>query len=184
MVKKHSSGTLSLGFGGQEVTNRKKRELWKSEEFDVLIRILFEEHNLGRQAENGFKEESYQRVVDALGNQHYFRGVAQVKSAWRRVCSVLVSLFTQRCGLTFSHKQCKADYKAVHTLRQLSGFGWDVTKNLVTAEKQVWDAYLEVCNLECIFGPTDPCTHGSETTKTCKMEGSTFPVLQRVCSYQ
>lgn len=94
MVKKHSSGTLSLGFGGQEVTNQKKCELWKSEEFDVLIRILSKEHNLGRQAENGFKEESYQRVVDALGNQHYFHGVAEVKSAWRRVCSVLVSLFT------------------------------------------------------------------------------------------
>jgi lipase chaperone LimK len=86
MAKKKTSGTVLPQ--GQEATNRKKRKLWKAEEFDTLIRVLLEEHNLGRQAENGFKEESYQRVVDALRTQHYSRDVAQVKSACRRVCSL------------------------------------------------------------------------------------------------
>ena len=158
MVKKYPSGTSSPGFEGQEVTNWQKCELWKSEEFDTLIHILSEEHNLGQQAENGFKEESYQQVVDTLRNQHYFHGVAQVKSAWSRVYSVVVSIFTQLHGLTFSGKQCKANYKVVRTLCQLSGFEWDDTKKLVMAEKQVWDVYLEVCNSECsVFEPANLC---------------------------
>ena len=87
------------GSQGQEAANRKKRKLWKAKEFNILTCTLLEEHNLGRQAENGFKEESYQRVVDTLRNQHHSRDAVQVKSAWRRVCS-LSSL--ARCSLTFS----------------------------------------------------------------------------------
>ncbi|KAF8219971.1 hypothetical protein L208DRAFT_1214442, partial [Tricholoma matsutake] len=35
------------------------------------------------------------------------------------------------------------EYKIVKTLRSLLGFGWDDSKKMVTAEPQVWDAYLK-----------------------------------------
>ena len=40
--------------------------------------------------------------------------------------------------------QMKGDYKIVKALRELSGFGWDEVKKLVTASDSVWDDYLAV----------------------------------------
>lgn len=39
------------------------------------------------------------------------------------------------------------------TLRGLSGFGWDDQRKVVMAEPDVWDRYLKVCMLICIFTP-------------------------------
>jgi hypothetical protein len=35
----------------------------------------------------------------------------------------------------------------VQKLRELSGFGWDESKNIVVATDKVWDDYLEVSDL-------------------------------------
>jgi Myb/SANT-like DNA-binding domain len=47
--------------------------------------------------------------------------------------------------------QFKEEYKIVKTLWSLSGFGWDDSKKMVTAEPQVWDAYLKVSVYYTIF---------------------------------
>lgn len=40
----------------------------------------------------------------------------------------------------------KKDYHQVKELRELSGFGWDSEKNMVTAHPEsVWDDYAKVC---------------------------------------
>jgi Myb/SANT-like DNA-binding domain len=41
--------------------------------------------------------------------------------------------------------QLKKEYKEVKQIRELSGFGWDADKHVVTAADDVWDAYIEVC---------------------------------------
>ena len=41
--------------------------------------------------------------------------------------------------------QLKSDYKEVHELREMSGFGWDDATQRVTAENDVWEALKEVC---------------------------------------
>jgi hypothetical protein len=58
--------------------------------------------------------------------------------------------FNDKFGLNFSVKQLKEsfnnlkkDYQMVKELRNLSGFGWDDSSQLVTAAPDVWDMYLE-----------------------------------------
>jgi hypothetical protein len=41
----------------------------------------------------------------------------------------------------------KKNYKEVDKLRNLSGFGWDDERKLVTAMDAVWEAYLAVSAL-------------------------------------
>ena len=43
--------------------------------------------------------------------------------------------------------QLKANCLVVQKLRELSGFGWDESKNIVVATDKVWDDYLEVSDL-------------------------------------
>jgi Myb/SANT-like DNA-binding domain len=49
----------------------------------------------------------------------------------------------------FSHKQIKEQehtlkkqYKTIQRLRDQSGFGWDITRNMVTAPEEVWAPLL------------------------------------------
>jgi hypothetical protein len=41
--------------------------------------------------------------------------------------------------------QLKKEYKEVKQIQELSGFGWDADKHVVTAADDVWYAYIEVC---------------------------------------
>lgn len=45
----------------------------------------------------------------------------------------------------------KKEYKEVKHIRDLSGFGWDDAKKVVTATPEVWEALLAVCFLSYFF---------------------------------
>ena|ERR1700761_3789049 len=63
-----------------------------------------------------------------------------IKSRWHRVCL----LFQTICTSTDKCAQLKQEYECVKELRGLSGFGWDPQLCTVTADQDVWDAYIKV----------------------------------------
>ena len=46
--------------------------------------------------------------------------------------------------MLLSFLQLKEDYKVVKELVNMSGFGWDEGKGVVTAEEHVWAALIQV----------------------------------------
>ena len=53
----------------------------------------------------------------------------------------------------------KKDWSIVYDMvygRNTSGFGWDPIRKMVTAEKDVWDAYIMVC-IYCYFKTIPKC---------------------------
>ncbi|KAJ7160565.1 hypothetical protein C8R43DRAFT_835287, partial [Mycena crocata] len=95
---------------------------WKAAEIAILVHVLGDEKKLGRQAESGWASESYTKVAIALKLVGVVRDNRQIKSCWTRI---------------------KGLYKIFKSILLLSGFGWDVDNHCVTAEDEVWDAYLE-----------------------------------------
>ncbi|KAJ7764054.1 hypothetical protein DFH07DRAFT_770703 [Mycena maculata] len=106
--------------GGPSKTAR-KRDKCTAGMMGILIQVLVAEKKLGRQAESGWTSESYNRVVVALKAAGIIRDSKQVKSCWTRT---------------------KGQYKVMKEMLGLSGFGLDPKTKALTAEEEVWDAYL------------------------------------------
>lgn len=49
------------------------------------------------------------------------------------------------------YEQLKKSYVQVKTLRDSSGFGWDDSKQLVTATDEVWEVSVSIFNSSILF---------------------------------
>ncbi|KAK1278771.1 hypothetical protein QJS04_geneDACA007255 [Acorus gramineus] len=68
-----------------------------------------------------------------------------VKEAWRSICLA----FNQKYNLRYTvsqiktrHRLLKKQYKMVKLLREQSGFGWDDTMKVVTADEDLWELFI------------------------------------------
>ncbi|KAF8576208.1 hypothetical protein K439DRAFT_1623016 [Ramaria rubella] len=101
---------------------------WSASEEAEMIDLLLEQKAIGNSSENGFKPAVWQLVVTA----------------------VELALEGQEKGLAKDAKACKAryqqlkpNYKIVQTSWDLSGFGWDEGRQMVTANEDIWEKYLK-----------------------------------------
>jgi Myb/SANT-like DNA-binding domain len=104
----------------------KPKASWRSEQKRLLVDALRQEIvKYGRLADNGcLKSEQTTRVVDDFNAR-------KGGPAW------------DRSQINSQISCLKADYSAIRTLTEQSGFGWDPVKKCVTAPEEVWKAYLE-----------------------------------------
>jgi Myb/SANT-like DNA-binding protein len=103
---------------------------WSDEEVDKLVAGLLEAKDNGLSSENGFKATVWGTISSSLADPLKVTKVCESK--WQRL---------------------KNDFKAVKFLRELSGFGWDQTRSLVTAEPEVWAELANVHTIQCTFPP-------------------------------
>lgn len=69
------------------------------------------------------------------------------KRAWKHMTSLFNSNFKfhyEKDVLKNRHKTLRSLYKAVKNLLDQTGFSWDETRQMVTAENHVWDEYIKV----------------------------------------
>ncbi|TFK78308.1 hypothetical protein K466DRAFT_607113 [Polyporus arcularius HHB13444] len=93
----------------------------------VLVEALIREAHKGRQSENGFKAAAFVAAAQALeGSEEVSGGKPKTANSCRDHFGAL-----------------KKEYFIVKALRELSGFGWDEERSLVTAPDDVWDKYIE-----------------------------------------
>ncbi|KZV60828.1 hypothetical protein PENSPDRAFT_539760, partial [Peniophora sp. CONT] len=97
------------------------RATWNRKSESILLDSLKESKAAGLGGDNNFQPGAFQAVVNRLTEAGYRFDVSQVKSRWNR--------FKKAHGI-------------VKHLRSLSGFGWDDTKKIVTAEPDVWKGLL------------------------------------------
>jgi hypothetical protein len=90
---------------------------WSDKEIETLLAGVLDAKDNGLRSENGFKSSVWSSLAAGFGDP--------LKKA-NRVCES-------------KWARLKGDYRAVKFLRNLSGFGWDATKSLVTAESGVWE---------------------------------------------
>ncbi|KIJ50094.1 hypothetical protein M422DRAFT_245894 [Sphaerobolus stellatus SS14] len=88
---------------------------WTAAEEATLVEALGAQTALGLQAESGFKGTAWTAIVAALAEEHPSQ----------------------------NPKTLKGEYRIVKELRDLSGSGWNDTRQMVVAEKDVWDKYLQ-----------------------------------------
>ncbi|KAF8414081.1 hypothetical protein HHK36_002080 [Tetracentron sinense] len=100
-----------------------KNANWNSPMEMVCIETLTNEYNKGNKRDNGWKPQAYQTVVNAIYEK---LGISLNKEQVRSRI-----------------KRWKKEYLAISTLLDQSGFGWDDTKKMVTADDSVWDEYLK-----------------------------------------
>jgi hypothetical protein len=114
---------------------------WDMEQDKFLLDFLLKEKKKGNTSDNSFKAPLFARIASKL--EEKFPGAAggkktgeKVQGRWQKVCTHIFFFFT-------NISQLKSQYKIVNTLQQQSGFGWDEEKKMVTADKDVWNWYLE-----------------------------------------
>lgn len=69
------------------------------------------------------------------------------KRAWKHMTSLFNAKFKfqyEKDVLKNRHKTLRNLYKAVKNLLDQRGFSWDETRQMVTAENNVWDEYIKV----------------------------------------
>jgi hypothetical protein len=115
------------------------RIVWTSVADRILVDTMLGEQANGRQAESGWKKQTWERVAVVFKSYGMGHTATQVRDRFTKVCS---AVSTVSIALTLS--QMKAMFKTVHALRNLSGFGWDSELMRVTATESVWDEYLKV----------------------------------------
>ncbi|GJJ06774.1 hypothetical protein Clacol_000970 [Clathrus columnatus] len=112
-----------------EKTNKDKETKdkisWTTAQEATLVGVLLEQMKQGNQAESGWKPIVWTVVVSALEREHpssIHKQATHCKSQWQRL---------------------KGEYKQVKELHGQSGFGWDASKQTVTAEPEVWQSYIQ-----------------------------------------
>ena len=70
----------------------------------------------------------------------------------------MVKLFNMKFGSHFDkdvlknrYKHLRRQYNDITALLERSGFSWDDTREMVTAEAYVWDSYIQVPNAISLF---------------------------------
>ncbi|KAG8372599.1 hypothetical protein BUALT_Bualt12G0083400 [Buddleja alternifolia] len=123
-------GDIKMDTLTQDIRGRgKNKRKWKYDEDAKLIEALLDMANLGTyKAENGFKP----------GYLNYVEEKMQV--------SLPNSRLKAKPHIESRIKTIKKDFTIVYDMLNspnTSGFGWDPIKKCITAEKPVWDAYLQ-----------------------------------------
>jgi Myb/SANT-like DNA-binding domain len=95
---------------------------WSDDDIKSLLTGLLDAKDKGLTSENGFKASVWSSI-SARYNDPQKQANRACESKWARL---------------------KTDYRAVKFLRDLSGFGWDSTNFLVTAEDEVWEELAKV----------------------------------------
>ncbi|KAL5564252.1 hypothetical protein UlMin_027416 [Ulmus minor] len=106
------------------------KRFWTAEEDEKLIEALLEMHNEGRyNAEGNFKHG-------------HLNAVEKYLEAKLPGCDLKA-----KPHIESRMKTLKAQFYVVHEMLigpSCSGSGWDSDRKMVTAEKPIWDAYLQV----------------------------------------
>lgn len=96
---------------------------WTDEMTSKFLEIMLEVKKASTASNGGFKKQEWQKIYNA---------------------------FNSTCGLNYDvaqlqskYSDLKKKYTTVHTLRSLSGFGWDPETKTVTADEDTWTRYLE-----------------------------------------
>ncbi|KIJ36074.1 hypothetical protein M422DRAFT_261622 [Sphaerobolus stellatus SS14] len=105
---------------------RAPNTVWSDAEDQKWVECLLDEQAQGLQGENGWKMATWVRILAKL--QEAFPESSKNKTA--------IKLKTR-------HERVKGDYKQVKDLRETSGFGWDESKQAVTATDEVWELLLQ-----------------------------------------
>jgi len=104
-----------------------KPRRWSAVEQELLVDILIEEASKGNSSENGWKPQVWHLVTQRLHDA--YPQPVQLKKEKQHVYSCWVRL--------------KNQWKVMDALKNQSGFGWDEASQSVTADDEVWDAYLQ-----------------------------------------
>lgn len=114
-----------------EDLGKTKFHMWTPDEDKLLVQCLVELRTEQKfMADNGFKP-GYAKKLEAMmedrapgccikANPHILSRIKTMKLAWQIVYDMVYGTNT-------------------------SGFGWDAAKQIVVAEKDVWDEYIKVC---------------------------------------
>jgi hypothetical protein len=100
---------------------------WTSEMQDALLNTLLDQCRAGKRADSGFKKEAWVTVLAAV--QATTTSSVNEKQVKSRI------------------DWLKCLWKEWLSLQDNSGFGWDDTTELFTAEDSVWKEYLKVSNI-------------------------------------
>jgi Myb/SANT-like DNA-binding domain len=98
------------------------RACWDTAQHHHLVDGLLQALRAGKASENGFKREAWKEIkveFNAVFGTSY--SIPQLKTAW---------------------KELKTKYAVVKRLQEQSGFGWNPVLQKVTAELEVWNAYV------------------------------------------
>ncbi|KAM7477746.1 hypothetical protein LguiA_025959 [Lonicera macranthoides] len=121
-----------------EGDSKKGQIRWRKDMDDVLITTLVD-HVLskGRKVDNAFKSEELTPLITQV----------------REKCDVAVA----EKNVRFRLKTLRKEWVELHTLFQISGFGWDENTGRITADPSVWDEYTKANpNLSKLRGKVCP----------------------------
>ncbi|KAJ7582423.1 hypothetical protein C8J56DRAFT_1055479 [Mycena floridula] len=108
---------------------RSKRAQWNSNCDSILVAELLAQKDQGNQTDNaGFKSDAWTAVEKKLAGTEMFSGGPR-KSA-------------EQCSTCY--RTLKPEFKLVHTMHGLSGWGWDDNDCHVIVSDEVWEAYVLV----------------------------------------
>ncbi|KAJ7593603.1 hypothetical protein C8J56DRAFT_1043411 [Mycena floridula] len=106
---------------------RSKRAQWNSNCDSILVAELLAQKDQGNQTDNaGFKSDAWTAVEKKLAGTEMFSGGPR-KTA-------------EQCSTRY--RTLKSEFKLVHTMRGLSGWGWDDNDCHVIVSDEVWEAYV------------------------------------------
>ncbi len=119
---------------------------WSDSEDRTLINVLLEEKKAGNQSDNGWKKVVWMKAGTRLTDEH--PGVQNKKTAAKCLehyskVQPLLFLSVMNFNIPFS-SQLKKKYKQLQCLKDLSGFGWDNERKMVTATDAVWQPCINV----------------------------------------
>lgn len=129
---------------------KKEKVKWSQADDALLLHTLTLEKNKGCWGDNNPKDTTWMECVKKLaGSEKQAGGVAKkkdaIKSRWQKVCPLsYYSIHT-----IDKRAQLKQEYDVVKEIRGLSGFGWDPQLCTVTADSDVWAAYIKVSTFSC-----------------------------------
>ncbi|KAL5547743.1 hypothetical protein UlMin_002974 [Ulmus minor] len=147
---------------------------WSEEEDKLLIESVLELHDEGRfKAEGNFKAR-------------------HLKALERKLHNKLPGCDLQaRPHIKSRMKTLKTHFQVVHEMLigpNCSGFGWDAEKKIVTAEKLVWDAYLQILintifftKKISLFTTTFTWAHTHSHKEVAPFKIKAFPFYEELC---
>ena len=137
-----------LAFGRSHWMMDKKQEkssVWSQADEAKLLQVLADQKQQNNWGNNNPQLTVWAKCKIMLRHSKRWSGgtpklAKAIKSRWHWVCL----LFQTICASTDKCAQLKQEYEYVKELWGLSGFGWDPQLCTVTADQDVWDAYIKV----------------------------------------
>lgn len=105
---------------------------------------MIDQARAGKRADSGFKKEGWTTATDAFNTE--FADSMTVLQIKTRIQTVWLALLTRLCTMVCTDlcMQLKTKHTMVKTLLGVSGFSWDLERNVVLVEEPVWQEYLKV----------------------------------------